>query len=337
MKENIINILYQSNDNYAPITGVSMTSLFENNKDLDEINVYVLNDNISDKNIEKMEETAKKYKRNLYIVNTDNILKKLRDDLKVSPFKGTYTTYFKLMAISSLKIKGDLILQLDGDIIVNGSLKELCNFDLKDNILAATYDCTMNSYKEFINIPLNDKYYNCGVLLISQKNWNKNKCEDKIINHLKTERNGYYTVDQDILNVLFRKKFAYLDIKYNFNSGFYIYGIKNSLKMYGLKDEYYDTYEKIKSVYDNPTIYHCMGAMTGRPWEKDSIHPQNDIYRKYMAISYWKDEELKTVNRARVFKVQRTLYKILPRKLYIPIHKIAQRIYLSKMNKKVQK
>lgn len=37
----ILNILYQSNDNYAPITGVSMTSLFENNKKLDEINIYL--------------------------------------------------------------------------------------------------------------------------------------------------------------------------------------------------------------------------------------------------------------------------------------------------------
>ena len=335
--KNILNVLYQTNDNYAPITGVSMTSLFENNKDLDEINVFVLNDNISNKNIDKMKKTAKKYKRYIEIIDTEDILKRLRDDLKVSPFKGTYTTYFKLIAISSLKIHGDLVLQLDGDIIINGSLKELCNFDLKDNIIAATYDCTMNKYKSYIGIPLDDKYYNCGVLLINQKNWNKYRCEDKIVDHLKNVRNGYYTVDQDILNVLFRDKFTYLNLTYNFNSGFYIYGIKNSLKMYGLNEKNYDKLENIEKVYDNPVVYHCMGAMTGRPWEQDSIHPQNDIYRKYMAMSYWKDEELKTVNRARVFKVQRTLYKILPRKLYIPIHKIAQRIYLSKMNKKVQK
>ena len=28
---NILNVLYQSNDNYATITGVSVTSLLENN------------------------------------------------------------------------------------------------------------------------------------------------------------------------------------------------------------------------------------------------------------------------------------------------------------------
>ena len=333
----ILNVLYQSNDNYAPITGVSMTSLLMNNSDLDEINIYILNDNISKKNIKKMEKTCKKYNRNLILIDTENILKKLRDDLKVSPFKGTYTTYFKLMAINSMKIKGDRILQLDGDTVINGSLRELCDMDISDCLIAATYDCTMNDYKKLIDIPSTEKYYNCGVLLINQKKWKKEKCEEQIVDHLKNCRNGYYTVDQDILNVLFRKEFKYLNLKYNFNSGFYIYGIKNSLKLYDLKDDYYDSYETIKEVYDNPVIYHCMGAMTGRPWEEDSIHPQNDIYREYMAKSLWKDEPLKVVNRNKLFKIQRRLYLILPRKIYIPIHKFMQHRYLNKKNREVQK
>lgn len=331
----VLNVLYQSNDNYASITGVSLTSLLENNKDIDEINIYLLNDSISKTNINKFKKVIKKYNRNIYIIDSSDILKKLKD-LNVSPFKGTYTTYFKLIALSTLKLKTDLILQLDGDTIINGSLKDLIDMNLKNNILAATYDCTMNGYKSLINIPLTDKYYNGGVLLINQKNWNKEKCTEKVIEHFKNVRNGYYTVDQDILNVLFRKKIKYLDIKYNFNSGFYIYGIKESLKMYDLKDEYYDSYEKIKKTYNSPVIYHCMGAMTGRPWELNSIHPQNDIYNKYKEISPWKNEPLKVVNRNLIFKFQRLLYKYLPRNLYIPIHKISQKMYLTKMDKKVQ-
>lgn len=51
-----LNILYQSNDYYAPITGVSMTSLMENNKDIDELNFYILDDKISDNNKNKMKQ-----------------------------------------------------------------------------------------------------------------------------------------------------------------------------------------------------------------------------------------------------------------------------------------
>ena len=331
-----LNVLYQSNDDYAPITGVSVTSLMEHNQDLDEINIYLLNDQISNENIEKFKEACKDYHRNLMIIDTEEILTKLRDELKVAPFKGTYTTYFKLIAISSLDLPTDRVLQLDGDTIITGSLAPLCEMNLEDVVMAATYDCTMNGYKRLIDIPLTDKYYNCGVLLVNQKKWLEEDCEGQIVNHLKQVRSGYYTVDQDILNVLFRKQTKYLDLKYNFNSGFYIYGIKESLKMYDLKDEYYNTIEEVEEAYQKPIIYHCMGAMTGRPWEQNSIHPQNELFEKYLKMSRWKDFEKVAVNRKMIFKVQRWLYQILPRGLYIPLHKKVQKNYLEKMNKMVQ-
>lgn len=333
----ILNVLYQSNNNYAVITGVSMTSLLENNKMLDEINIYLLNDEISLENLEAMQQLCDNYKRNLIVIDTLEILNKLKE-LQVSPFKNTYTTYFKLMAITKLQLPTSRVLQLDGDTVINGSLEALCNMDLDGCVCAATYDCTMNDYKKLIDIPVGDKYYNCGVLLINQEFWKEYDCEGKIVNHLKTVRNGYYTVDQDIINVLFRDKIKYLNVTYNFNSGFYIYGIKESLKMYDLKPPYYNTYEEIQKEYDDPIIYHCMGAMTGRPWEQDSIHPQNRIFDQYLKLSPWATSYKKiSVTRNKIFRIQRNLYLLLPRSMYIPIHKIAQHRYLKSMNETVQK
>lgn len=334
MKEKLLNVLYQSNDYYAPITGVSITSLLKNNKHFDTINIYVLNDNISENNIQKLEQVCNEYGRKIFIIDTEKILNKLLE-LKVAPFKGTYTTYFKLMAIKGLEVPGDIILQLDGDTIINGPLDELCEIDLSESILAATYDCTLVQYKKLIDIPINDKYYNCGVLLINQKKWVENDCEGQIINHLKNVRNGYYTVDQDIINVLFRDKIKYLDLKFNFNSGFYIYGIKGSLRLYNLKNEYYNTAQEIEEAYKKPILYHCMGAMTGRPWEEDNIHPQNDIFEKYLSISPWSDFEKVKVKRRTIFRLQRMLYKVAPMFIYIPIHKLFHMRYFKKENKNV--
>ena len=67
------------------------------------------------------------------------------------------------------------------------------------------------------------------------------------------------------------------------------------------------------------------------------IRDNNNIYRYYKSISPWKDVPLKIVNRSLVFKMQRILYQRLPRKFYIPIHRMMQYLYLRKMNKKVQK
>lgn len=333
---NVLNVLYQSSDSYAPIMGTSIISLLENNKHIFELNIYILNDNISNLNLKKLNSLCESYNRKLLIIETEGILNQLKN-LNVAAFGGRYTTFFKLMAISHIHTSNRRILQIDCDTIVDGPLDELCELDLDGYLLAATYDCTMNEYKELIGIPLQDKFYNGGVLLINQKEWIDDKCEKQIIHHLKNVRSSYYTADQDILNVLFRKKFKYLSLKYNFNSGFYIYGIKESLKLYNLEESYFSSEEEIFQAAQKPIIYHCMGAMTGRPWEKDSIHPQNEIFRRYKEMSPWKDTPLVSVERKRIFRIQRFLYKNLPSFLYIPIHKFVQYRYLNNMNKEVQK
>lgn len=327
----ILNVLYQSSNEYAVVTGVSITSLLYNNKNINEINIYLLNDNISSENQKKLKELCNNYNRNLFLINTDKILKKLKE-LKVVPFRGAYTTYFKLMALNDIKLNNNIILYLDSDTIIDDSFSELCEMDLNNIICAATYDCILNKYKKLIDIPENDKYYNCGVLLINQKMWKSKKCEEQIVEHLKNIKNGYYTADQDIINVLFRKKIKYLNLKYNFNSGFYIYGIKKSLKLYGLKPPYYNSFKEIKNAYDNTVIYHCMGAMTGRPWEKDNIHPQNSLFDKYLLKSPWKDFTKIAVNKKNIFKIQRFLYQVLPRFIYIPVHCFIQNLFLINMN-----
>jgi len=333
----VIDVLYQSNDYYAPITGVSMTSLMENNRDFGEINFFLLNDQISNVNIEKIKYCCEQYGRNLVIVETDAILTRLRDDLGVTPYKGTYTTYFKLFSFKDLPITTDRILQLDGDTIINGSLSPLCEIDLSGYIMAATYDCILNEYKSLIDIPLTDKYYNCGVLLINQPEWIRANCEERIAHHLKHTRTRYFTVDQDVLNVLFRDKTKYLDITYNLNSGFYVYGVNESFNIYGLSPEYYTTNEEVATACENPVINHCMGAMTGRPWEEDSIHPQNDLFDRYLKISPWNGTDKLKVKRAPLFRLQRALYKTLPHGIYSTLHRLMLTRFLKDMNKSVQK
>ena len=45
---NIPHIVYATDDNFAEILGVSLVSLYENSKDVDDIIVYVLDSGISD-------------------------------------------------------------------------------------------------------------------------------------------------------------------------------------------------------------------------------------------------------------------------------------------------
>ena len=45
-----MNIIYASNDAYAQYLGISMLSLLENNQDIEEIIIYILDQNIKPEN-----------------------------------------------------------------------------------------------------------------------------------------------------------------------------------------------------------------------------------------------------------------------------------------------
>lgn len=330
-----LNVLYQSNDAYAELTGISLTSLFINNSKLD-VEVYILSDNICEENIKKIRKLCASYKSKVTFIDAAKIIDKIIK-LNVASYAGNYTTYLRIFAIQDLQIEGDCILSIDGDTIITDTLEELCDINMSNYLCAGVCDSTQNCYKDYINIPRNEKYYNGGVTLFNQKKWKQEKCEKKIEEHLKKVRSKYYLGDQDILNVLFRKQYIKLDVTYNFNSGFYIYGIKETFDLYDLKAEYYYSYDEVKKYYDNPKIIHCMGAMTGRPWEKDNIHPQKKIFEYYKNKSLWKDNLPKIVKRGLLFRIQKRLYLILPKAVYLKIHKFIHLFFMKKMNKKLTK
>ena len=328
-----LNVLYQSDDNYAPQTGVSILSMLENNQHFESIHIYVLSDGISKDNLARIDQVCSDYGRHLHVIETDDILRELKE-LNVTPFRGGYTTYFKLLAIDGVQTDNDLLLQIDGDTIINEPLDGLFDIDLSGKVCAATYECVQNEYKELIGLKPMEKYYNCGVLWINQAFWREYQCREKIIKHLTEERSRYFTVDQDIINVLFRDKIVYLPIAYNVNSGFYVYGIDESFYIYDLDPAYYATKQEVRDAVKHPIINHCMGPMTGRPWEQDNYHPQNDKYDYYLMMSPWRDIPKITVNRSRLFKTQSRLYRTLPRFSYARIHKEVLKRYLRRMDEK---
>lgn len=336
MKTTRLNILYQSNDAYAAITGVSMTSLLQNNKNIDILTIYLINDNISKTNLKKFKELCASFNRKINIIDSRKILEKVKQ-CSLAPYRGGYTTYFKLFAFEEIKTNNDMLLLLDGDTIITGSLINLCHMDMSQNAIAATYDCIYNGYKKMIDIPKNEGYYNAGVLYINQKLWRKHKYEKQIINHVNKIRNKYYLADQDLINVLFRNKIKYLNLTYNFNSGFYIYGVKNIHKLYKLKYPYFHETNLINEVIKNPLVIHCMGAMTGRPWEENNSHPQGKLFDQYLKKSLWSDYNKIQPKQSLLFKIQKKLFEILPKKIYIYIHRTVQHIFYIKSNNGVLK
>ena len=78
-----MNIVYHASDSFAKVTGTSIVSIFENNKDIDEINVYVIEKNFTEDNKKKMEQLADKYNRRIIFIPMPDINKSERLHFKI--------------------------------------------------------------------------------------------------------------------------------------------------------------------------------------------------------------------------------------------------------------
>ncbi|MDE7422309.1 MAG: hypothetical protein K2N51_01210, partial [Lachnospiraceae bacterium] len=74
--ESFISVVYAANELYAPLLGISLTSLLYNNKE-EKFDIYILSNGIKMKNIEKLEKTCQKYKAKLNVIDVLNFEKKI--------------------------------------------------------------------------------------------------------------------------------------------------------------------------------------------------------------------------------------------------------------------
>lgn len=62
-----MNVMYLCNDSYAMIAGVSVYSLLDNNSDVDEINIFLVTEDIESDNLKKLQEIVELFHRNIFL------------------------------------------------------------------------------------------------------------------------------------------------------------------------------------------------------------------------------------------------------------------------------
>ena len=210
----IVNIVFSSDDNYAQLMGVAICSIFENKKNNYSIYIYVLDGGISQKNINRLNKLEKKYTFKINYIKIDT-----------SFFKNFYTrevysqaAYYRIM-IPRLLPYIKKILYLDCDIIVLNDIYELYNTDISNYLFAAVEDLYLDKmrHKE-LNIPIKEKYFNSGVLLINIDKCKEINAPETILNFVNDYPEKLEYADQDAFNATMWGNFLCLDKKYNFLS-----------------------------------------------------------------------------------------------------------------------
>ena len=58
-----MNVVYSSSDSYSMVAGISMYSLLENNRSVDELNIFLIENGMTQENKDKFSTMCKKFDR----------------------------------------------------------------------------------------------------------------------------------------------------------------------------------------------------------------------------------------------------------------------------------
>lgn len=282
--------------------GISIISLFENNKSLHELEVYLLGEKISNENKDMLKSIGEKYNRKVMVIDVpkfnipDSIVSK----------RWPLSAFTRLFAGQLLPVDIKKILYLDCDTIISGDISLLENWNMEGKIFCGIKDCIGKTYKRNIGLKGNDAYINAGVLLINLEKL-RNFEMDKTINEYmaKYEKLISYA-DQDILNGIFNKEIGYLPPKYDVMT-IDVAHTYDEIKILRRPTNFYSQEEINDAVNDPRIIHYTTNMLVVRPWFKHSDHPLREQFEKYRKISPWNNHSKREMQ----FGVAANLIKII--------------------------
>lgn len=305
-----MNVMYTCDNNYVRLMGISMISLFESNRDIANLKVYLIGNEISQSNKDKLSDIANKYDREIEIIDTPEL--NIPSSLTSSRWPSSAFTRLFAGKILSQKVKK--ILYLDCDTIISGSISDLGKIDFGDKIILGVRDCVSGIYKENIGLKKDSIYINAGVIFFDLSKLREIDIASEMTKYVeKYEKNINYA-DQDILNGFLKGRIGELDPKYNVMTINAINTYQDIIRLRRPTNYYCE--KELESAKSNPLIIHyTTNMLIVRPWFKNTNHPFASAFKKNMMISPWKDIELSKM----IFKSKESLIisliSILPKKI----------------------
>lgn len=279
-----MNVAYSCNDYYIPQTGISMISLFENNKDVENICVYLISKDVSEINVSLLKSIAEQYHRDFKEVKFDDIAY----DLKLSNTGRHIATIYTKVFFP--RIEGvDKMIYLDSDTVVVDSLKDLWEGDLDEVYMGVVETLPTKFYKE-LALPKGGRFFNDGMAICNVAYCREHNLIEKVLKVVEDYNGNPPTLSEGALNKVCYGRVKYISLKYNLMAGIlYMCNIDSSYMSHLL--HYRE--DELRESCDHPVVIHYLTAFYNRPWFKNCSHPYKDEYLKYKALSHWKDEPLR--------------------------------------------
>lgn len=294
-----MNIVLCADDNYVMACGVCITSIFENNKDIN-CNVYIFTEGFTTNNEKILYSIGRKYNQNIIIKIIDTYL---FANLKVSS-RFRKSIYFRFLIPTVLEDES-IALYLDCDVIVDGSIKGLQDICIDNYACAVIEDQSGDDIRNHNRINIyNSSYFNSGVLLINLDYWRQYDISDKCISFIYENPEICLFPDQDALNVILHGKVKFISYKYNFQALFYV---DDKDKLLHRKK-----WNEINMCSKNPIIIHYSCDI--KPWFHECKHPKVERFLYYKELSPFKntkEQYIIPIRKRRIMKCKYLIKKMI--------------------------
>lgn len=278
-----MNIVYTTNDAFADKVGTSICSVYENNRDVEELSVYVIGQDLSLDNKKKFRRLAKRHGREIWLIDLGPLEEYFDFPLEAKGWSPIVLS--RLLMDKLLPDTLERALYLDGDTVDIRSLGDLWATDLHGKVLGGCIEATYDRKKKRKLGLESYPYINAGVLLVDLKKWKEADCFRRIVVYYQEHQTELFAAEQDAINAVLKDEIYYLPPKYNFYNIYWFYPYRVLRKLMGQAHYYaHQTYDESMR---NPTIIHYLGEE--RPWRKGNHHRFLKYYEKYHARTPWKD------------------------------------------------
>lgn len=298
-----MDLLLITNDKYVPHVATTLTSIFENNKEMS-FDIHIMATDITENNYNKLKSFVQSYNNHLdlKVIKTNE----LEIDLSVCGKWGIFPS-LKLYA-ADLYPNINKMLYIDADMICLGSIKELEHIDMQNYyIAAATDEQGSENHKKRLGLSTDALYCCAGLVWFNLKKWRTDNIRKKCFEYFNNPQNKDIIKfgEQDVLNKVCLGHIYELPITYNMFSFYWLHHGRNIPERYK---------KQMTEFKKRPIIIHFIDSC--KPWFKDCLNPQKKYYWKYHAMTPWAKEKYGySPNYKGMFQLYKNKVKLILHKL----------------------
>ena len=287
MRNNKINVILATDSNYAQHAAVAMASVLINTVKPEQVQFYLIDDNINAVAKDKIRHTVEKFGSGVEFLQVDDAN---LDNVFVSG-NLTKAAYLRLYISHILPADVHKVIYLDCDLLVLDDIAKMWNLDMQGKPVAAAEDfgilASSDKRKEKeknLGWKMEYSYFNSGVLMIDVEAWREYGYSEQLVKLIQERHFRHH--DQDALNYLFMNNWLHLPLRWNVIPPVFNMPLQVALQT--------DLRKKAVAAMGDMGIMHYAGGY--KPWEYKIYAGFNDKYYEYLAQTDYKDAKLPQPN-----------------------------------------